>query len=155
MSGRERDYAAVAARLRGKLRGKAGFEERMRAVIDELWAALSGRGVSWCGFYLPSEDAAELVLGPRRDAPACSPIGLHGVCGRAFRERRPIVVRDVAELGEAYVACDPRDRSEVAVPVLDQGGECRAVLDLDSHEPGAFGDPDAAGLQEVLAAAGL
>ena len=155
MSGRERDYAAVAARLRGRLGERAGFEERLRAVVEELWTALSRRGVSWCGFYLPSEDAAELVLGPRRDAPACSPIGLHGVCGRAFRERRPLVVREVAGLGEAYVACDPRDRSEVAVPVLDRSGECRAVLDLDSREPGAFGDRDAAGLKEVLAAAGL
>lgn len=148
-----RDYAAVSAAL-GKSTG-AGFEERMRAVVDGLWAAFSGQGVSWCGFYLPGESQDELVLGPRRDQPACSPIGLGGVCGRAWRERHAVIVRDVAELGEAYVACDPRDRSEVVVPLLDEAGGVRAVLDLDSHELAAFDDSDVEGLRSVLAAAGL
>ncbi len=150
-----RDYSAIAAALGESIRPGATFEERMRAVVDGLWAALSQQRVSWCGFYLPGESQDELVLGPRRDRPACSPIGLGGVCGRAWRERRPVVVRDVAQLGAAYVACDPRDRAEVVIPLLDEAGRPRAVLDLDSHELAAFDGSDVEGLRSVLAAAGL
>jgi putative methionine-R-sulfoxide reductase with GAF domain len=126
----------------------------MRNFVDLLWDGLSSTGVSWIGFYLPASDDT-LVLGPSRDKPACSPIGLHGACGQAYTHRRPLVVRDVAELGEGYIACDPRDRSEVVIPLFDQDGACWGVLDLDSHAVGAFNDEDVAGLVEVLSAAGL
>jgi L-methionine (R)-S-oxide reductase len=126
----------------------------MIAVVDALWETLHPSGVSWVGFYSYA-GGEELVLGPRRDKPACSPIGLHGVCGRAFRERRAVVVEDVRSLGEHYIACDPLDRSEVVAPCFEPDGTCWGVLDLDSHEPGAFDESDVAGLFRVLRAAGL
>ncbi len=126
----------------------------MQAVVEALWAGLKDAGVSWVGFYM-DEGGEELVLGPRRDKPACSPIGMHGACGQAFRSRQPLVVRDVRELGANYVACDPRDQSEVVVPCFDPDGRCWGVLDLDSHEVGSFGNLDVAGLQLVLRVAGL
>jgi putative methionine-R-sulfoxide reductase with GAF domain len=145
-----RDYEAIVLRLR------AGSDrpQPMQAVVDALWAALHASGVSWVGFYL-HEGGQELVLGPRRDKPACSPIGLHGACGRALRERRALVVRDVKNLGESYIACDPRDRSELVVPLFDTEGRCWGVLDLDSYEPDAFRVSDVDGLTTILAAAGL
>jgi L-methionine (R)-S-oxide reductase len=127
---------------------------RMQAVVDALWNALHPMGVSWVGFYL-YEGSEELTLGPRRDKPACSPIGLHGACGRACKLRKPFVVPDVAELGEDYIACDPLDRSEVVLPLFDESGACWGVLDLDSHEVDAFDNTDVAGLQKVLLAVGL
>ena len=136
----------------------AGFAEdrtaRMQAVVDALWSTLHRTGVSWVGFYL-SENREERTRGPRRDKPACSPIGLHGACGLAFKLRKPFVVRDVSELGENYVACDPLDLSEVVLPLFDESGACWGVLDLDSHEVGAFDSTDVEGLQKVLLAAGL
>ena len=129
-------------------------QQRMRTVVDTLWEGLKDSGVSWVGFYLP-EGEDELFLGPLRDKPACSPIGLHGVCGQAFTQRRPMVIADVRELGESYVACDPRDLSEVVVPLFEADGTCWGVLDLDSWDVGAFGEEDVAGLQRVLRAAGL
>ena len=128
--------------------------ERMQSVVDALWDGLKDTGVSWIGFYCHF-GGDELVLGPLRDSPACSPIGLHGVCGRAFRTREATVVRDVHELGDRFIACDPRDRSEVAVPLLEADRTCWGVLDLDSHEIGAFSDADVIGLQKVLRAARL
>ncbi len=125
----------------------------MRSVVDAVWDALSPTGVSWVGLYLPG--AGELVLGPCRDKPACSPIGLNGVCGRSYLQRRSVIVRDVRSLGEDYVACDPRDLSEVVVPMLNEDGLCRGVLDLDSFEIGSFTRDDAVGLDAVLQAAGL
>ncbi len=126
----------------------------MQAFVDLLWDGLGETGVSWVGFYLPEGDD-QLVLGPRRDKPACSPIGLQGACGRAFRSGESVVVRDVAELGENYIACDPEDRSELVIPLFDAAGECWGVLDLDSHQVGAFSDRDVAGLLPLLRKAGL
>ena len=146
-----RPYNTLAKRF-GELRGTR--DERMRAFVDLAWDAMHPTGVSWLGFYL-HQGKDELILGPRRDKPACSPIGLHGACGQAFLSRQPLVVRDVAELGANYIACDPRDRSEVVIPLFDEGGECWGVLDLDSYDVGAFADDDVAGLTLVLRAAGL
>ena len=132
---------------------------RMRAAVDAIWTHLSTVGISWVGFYLPEAgpDGEHLVLGPSRNKPACSPIGLHGVCGQGYRNRTPQIVEDVRLLGPNYIACDPRDRSEVVLPLFEEGsdGRCVAVLDVDSHEPGRFGAADVAGLRQVLAAAGL
>lgn len=128
--------------------------ERLRSCVDALWDSLSPTGVSWVGFYLP-DGADALVLGPCRDKPACSPIGMHGACGQAFTEKKPLVVRDVADLGPNYIACDPRDLSEVVIPLLNEDGSCWAVLDLDSHDRGAFDRHDVAGLTTVLKAAKL
>jgi putative methionine-R-sulfoxide reductase with GAF domain len=141
-------------RIVRRLRCKGDRRERMQAVVDALWVRLKATGVSWVGFYV-HEGGDELVLGPRQPKPACSPIRLHGACGQAFEARRPLVVRDVNDLGENYVACDPRDRSEVVVPCLNADGSCWGVLDLDSHGVGSFGPEDVEGLQAVLRAAGL
>ncbi len=150
----QRDYEAITRQVVGAVGGCRDRQARMQLAVDHLWDGLRAAGVSWVGFYLP-EGADELVCGPRRDKPACSPIGLHGVCGQAFTQRRPRVVRDVSELGANYVACDPRDRSEVVLPVFEADGTCWGVLDLDSHDVGAFDEADVRGLESVLRAAGL
>ena len=159
MNRMQRNYAPLAQpdRYSGDRRS------RMQQVVDLIWETFADQGVSWVGFYLPETGEAEasdestghMVLGPMRDKPACSPIGLHGACGQTFRSRQPMVVRDVADLGADYIACDPRDRSEVVVPLLDADGVCQAVIDLDSHERDAFSEHDVAGLTAVLRAARL
>ncbi|MBN2445250.1 MAG: hypothetical protein JXO22_00875, partial [Phycisphaerae bacterium] len=67
-------------------------QQRMRRVVDALWDRLEETGVSWVGFYL-YEGGNELTLGPMRDKPACSPIGLYGACGQALTRGTPLVVR--------------------------------------------------------------
>lgn len=165
-----RDYAPIASALR-ELPREADRQTRMQAVVDLLWEAF-GRGepgendldsysrhgdgaISWVGFYTPVPGKDEMVLGPRRDKPACSPIGLHGACGRAMLSRKTLVIPDVSRLGEGYIACDPRDRSELVVPCLEKTGACWGVLDLDSHDSSAFYERDAYALMLVLRAAGL
>jgi L-methionine (R)-S-oxide reductase len=129
-------------------------QKRMRVVVDALWGGLRNRGVSWVGFYV-HEGGDGLILAAREPKPACSPIGLHGACGRVFASGQPLVVYDVKELGEGYIACDPRDRSEVVVPCLYPDGSCWGVLDLDSHDVDSFDTTDVRGLQQVLRAANL
>ncbi len=154
MASSSRDYQVVI----DQLKPIGARDQRMRAVVDALWVAFENHGYSWVGFYLdqPNEpDEKRLVLGSCRDKPACSPIGLHGVCGQALLSKKPRIVREVNELGENYIACDPRDRSEIVIPLLDEGGVCWGVLDIDSSDVGAFDESDALGLRQVLEAAGL
>mgnify|MGYP001452204724 CR=1 FL=1 len=137
--------------------------DRMRTIADALWDALSPRGVSWIGFYEIAregndhavEPGSAMLLGPHRDKPACSPIGMHGACGQAFTEKTTLVVTDVAQLGEGYVACDPRDLSELVIPCLDENGDAWSVLDADSFERGCFDELDAAQIGQILVVAEL
>jgi L-methionine (R)-S-oxide reductase len=154
----ERDYLS----LRRTLSVSGDRDARMSAVVDALWAMMSPTGLSWIGFYVglpasPGEAGGEasMVLGPRRDKPACSPIGVHGACGRCWLSRKPLVVTDVAKLGAGYIACDPRDKSEVVVPCFADDGACWGVLDADSYDVKAFGEDDALALVAVLEDAGL
>ncbi len=146
----QRPYQTIVESLAISAEGR----QRLRELVDLLWRHLAPTNVSWLGFYL-HEGGDELVLGPMRDKPACSPIGLEGVCGEAYLTKRAIVVHDVASRGASYVACDPRDRSEVVVPLVGEDGACWAVLDLDSHSVGAFSSSDVEGLCRVLAHAGF
>lgn len=135
----------------------------MRRAVELIWGAFGepdperpSRGlVSWVGFYAKTPDAEEMTLVCREPKPACSPIGLHGMCGRGWRERAAFVVRDVGVLGAEYIACDPRDRSELVVPMLDAQGRCDAVLDVDSYQVGAFTREDAQRMHELCVGLGL
>lgn len=131
--------------------------ERMVALVDLLWERFSAQGYSWVGFYIPGQAQAggvadEMILGPCRNSPACSPIGLHGMCGLAYLERRSVLVDDTQTLSDHYIACDPRDRSEVVIPLLNEAGGCVGVLDIDSHQPGAFTTHDIECLCDLLEA---
>lgn len=152
-----RDYQRIITAI-SMSHGSFPREQITSRVVDALWEALHDRGVSWVGFYLdqPGEpDDRRLVLGPCRDKPACSPIGLHGVCGQALISRQTRIIRDVKDLGPNYIACDPHDRSEIVVPLIDEQGICWGVLDVDSWEVGAFDEGDEDGLKRVLRAVRL
>ncbi|MBI4386600.1 MAG: GAF domain-containing protein [Elusimicrobia bacterium] len=148
---RRRDYEKILQTLENRWKRRPPDRGRMlQEVVDALWDGFGGQVYSWCGFYIPGPDGRELILGPCRDKPACSPIALHGVCGRAFLSREPQVVEDVRALGSAYVACDPEDRSEIAIPVAGVDGKVFAVLDVDARESGAFDEEDRRWLERIV-----
>ena len=130
----------------------------MKVFIAASWPRLKDHGVSWIGFYqadLPTPHTTSMLLAAREPKAACSPIGLHGVCGNSFTSGKPIVVRDVTQLGDNYIACDPRDKSELVVPCLDRAGNPWGVIDLDSFEVGSFDATDALNMQILLKVARL
>ena len=150
--------AAHAALIQALEQRPISDEDPLEAFVSIAWRHLQGTDVSWLGFYRYRETEKDLVLEACRDRPACSPIGLHGVCGQAHRTGRSRIVPDVAELGPSYVACDPRDRSELVIPVRRPGPPHAGrflVLDLDSFELDAFDREDDRLLREALKIAGF
>jgi len=147
-----RDYSVI---LEKAAPTSGDHDGAMRRAVSLLWDAFEAQGVSWVGFYLKALDADEMVLVCREPKPACSPIGLQGMCGRCWKERRSIVIEDVRTLGGNYIACDPRDQSEIVVPMLDADGTCRGVLDADSYDTNAFDEHDAEQMTRLLVKLGL
>ncbi len=142
-------YARVSGALERAIFPETDFSKSMQIIVDAIWDEFGPhRPVSWVGFYLLRQ--TEMILGPHRDKPACSPIGLHGACGTAALSGTTLVVRDVRELGAAYIACDPRDLSEIVVPVRARGGRVVGVLDVDSFDAGAFGEADRIALEGIV-----
>ncbi|MBI5631734.1 MAG: GAF domain-containing protein [Elusimicrobia bacterium] len=125
-------------------------ERMMREVVDELWDQFAQSPYSWCGFYILEPAKEQLTVGPHRDKPACSPLPLHGVCGKVAQSGKPLIVPDVRALGQAHIVCDPKNLSEIALPVFDSQGKVWAVLDVDSEELGAFDTMDQRWLERIL-----
>ena len=156
MSGCDPARRIAHERLIERLRNAPGGDPE--AFVNLAWSALATSGVSWIGFYRVADDGQSMVLEQCRDRPACSPIGMHGVCGQAIRRGRTRVIADVADLGAEYVACDPRDRSEIVIPIRGlspSGMRVDRVLDLDSFEAGSFSDLDDYYLRLALEIAGF
>ena len=106
-------------------------------------------GLNWAGFYLLR--GGELVLGPFQGRPACVRIAVgKGVCGTAVATRASQRVADVHAF-PGHIACDPRSRSELVVPIVVDGAVV-GVLDLDSDRPARFDAADQAGVEALVAA---
>jgi GAF domain-containing protein len=103
-------------------------------------------GFHWVGFYLVKGN--ELVLGPFQGPVACTriPFG-KGVCGTAWKEAKTQLVPDV-ELFPGHIACSALSRSEIVVPLF-QNGEVMAVLDIDSSLADDFSEADKEGLEAI------
>jgi GAF domain-containing protein len=111
--------------------------ERITRVLTDGWPAFS-----WVGLYWVDAGRRELVLGPFTGEPTEHlriPFG-RGVCGQVAESGEARVVDDVTQETN-YLACSPRVRSEIVEP-LQKDGEVVAQLDIDSHEPSAFGEEE-------------
>ena len=118
------------------------------ANLDNVAALLPAhlQNINWAGFYLWRQ--GELVLGPFHGRPACVRIAEgRGVCGQAVARRTTVVVKDVHEF-PGHIACDPRSRSELVVPLLNDA-TLLGVLDVDSPSLARFDDADRVLLEAV------
>lgn len=143
---RER-YRAAGAQLDELLEAELDEVAAMATFVAVLHQTL--QNATWTGFYRVV--APQLLrIGPYQGPVGCLEIDFaRGVCGAAARERRSQLVADVHRF-PGHIACDPRSRSEVVVPVFDSDGALAAVLDLDSHEPAAFDELDVAELEALV-----
>ena len=120
----------------------------MKEVVDMLWDAF-WRAVFLVRLLCASAGRPDLVLGPHRDKPALA-LPMHGVCGQVAKTGKAMLVPDVGALGDAHVECDPKNKSEIAVPVFDRDGKVIAVFDVDSEQPAAFDEMDQRWLERIL-----
>lgn len=103
----------------------------------------------WVGFYFLDAPHNQLVLGPFQGPLACTriPYG-RGVCGKAWKEGKTIVVPDVSQFAD-HIACSSRSQSEIVVPLFRTDGTFGGVLDIDSERLGTFDAVDKAYLEEI------
>ena len=144
------DDDRLRAEAASLLAGDLPDEEALGRVVALLAGARPAW--DWVGVYLLAGDV--LVLGPYAGAPTEHtriPVGT-GVCGTAVARGENMVVADVAAL-DNYLACSAATRSEIVVLIRD-GGDVVGQFDVDSDEPGAFGEDDEALLEDLAALVG-
>jgi GAF domain-containing protein len=102
---------------------------------------------SWTGFYLLS--GSELIVGPYQGQLACQLLEKNrGVCWTGINKKETIIVPDVNKF-KGHIACDPRSRSEIVVPVRDKKGKITGVLDVDSKITANFDETDSEHLEKI------
>ena len=140
---KEEKYKALLPQLEALLHGETDEVANLANAAAALWEAFR---FFWVGSYLVKD--AELVLGPFQGPVACTRIAFgRGVCGAAWKERKTVIVPDVAQF-PGHIVCNSRSRSEIVVPLFKHG-EVHGVLDIDSNQPGAFDEIDAKYLEKI------
>lgn len=137
-------YALLTRQIEAVVAGETDMIARMANVASMIHHTF---GFWWTGFYRTVGN--ELVLGPFQGPLACTRIAFgRGVCGTAWRQERTIVVPDVEQF-EGHIACSSASRSEIVVP-LRQNGTIIGVLDIDSSELATFDATDQEWLERIV-----
>ncbi len=106
------------------------------------------RDFLWVGFYLLDNDV--LSVGPYQGPLACLELEKDkGVCWTCIRQKSIIIVPDVKAF-PGHIACDPRSKSEIALPLIDKNESVAGVLDIDSRKTDFFDDTDARYLEKIV-----
>ena len=138
----------LPAQARALVAGESNRIANLANVAALVFHALDD--VNWAGFYLRDEVRNELVLGPFQGKPACIRIPWgRGVCGTAAATATVQRIADVHAF-DGHIACDPDSRSELVIPLIDQG-DVVGVFDLDSPTIDRFSERDAQVLAAVAA----
>lgn len=137
-------YHRVAAQLTALFSKTDDPTARMATAAALLYHKLGH--FFWIGFYRLVND--QLLVGPYQGTVACQVLPKdRGVCWTCVNSNRTLIVPDVQQF-DGHVACDPRSRSELVVPV-HQSGRVMGVLDADSDRLNAFDQVDADGLEQI------
>ncbi len=140
-------YVRIMEQLRGLLLKTDDPIARMATVVAVLHHKMPH--FFWTGFYRLVDE--KLIVGPYQGPVACAVLpGPQGVCWACVRRGESILVPDV-HVFSGHVACDPRSKSEVVVPLRGRDGQITGVLDADSDKIAAFTAEDVAGLEAVIA----
>jgi L-methionine (R)-S-oxide reductase len=131
--------------------GRAG-RSSLDALLDQVVEALRSRFAHYTGVYLYWMDGPDaLVLRAYRGRPTDHtriPVE-RGICGRAAREKRTVIVDDVTA-DPSYLACSLETRSEIVVPIM-KSGAVLGEIDIDGDAAAAYGPTDERFLEAVAA----
>ena len=138
-------YERIYQQLFDLLQKTEDIDARMATVSAVLHYKL-GR-VLWTGFY--SLKQGDLLVKTYQGPLACQVLKKNtGVCWTAVNNKKTIIVPDVHQF-EGHIACDPRAKSEIVVPVRDKNSIIIGVLDLDSKILNRFDETDAVELEKI------
>jgi len=142
------DYATLAQTVAALTEGEDDTVALMATVACEVHH--SDDRFDWTGFYrVVAPDL--LKIGPYQGGHGCLVIPFsRGVCGAAARTGHTQLVPDV-DAFPGHIACASSTRSELVLPVFSPDGDVVGVFDIDSNQPDAFDQTDAAALQKILA----
>ena len=142
-----RDYREVGMRLRAICQGERDEIALMATLAQELFASFDG--FDWVGFYRVVSPNL-MKIGPYQGGHGCLTIPFDkGVCGAAVRTASPQLVADVEQF-DGHIACASSTRSELVIPLMDNAGGVRAVLDIDSDQPDFFTPADIDALTTMM-----
>lgn len=142
------DYPALAARCAALTEGEQDIIALMATLACEIHH--SDARFDWTGFYR-NVGGDLLKIGPYQGGHGCLVIPFsRGVCGAAARTGQVQLVADV-DAFPGHIACASSTRSEIVLPVW-KGDALLGVLDIDSNQPAAFDETDAAALAAILQA---
>jgi L-methionine (R)-S-oxide reductase len=138
----------LAARVKRALTSARDRSDAVRVAVEAVhdWSD----SYDWTGVYL-LETEGTLVLSHFIGAPTPHtriPLS-KGICGAAAREKQTLIVPDV-QADPRYLSCSLATRSEIVVPII-KDGSVYGEIDIDSHEPDAFGPADREELEQVAA----
>ncbi|KAK9459895.1 GAF domain-like protein [Lipomyces oligophaga] len=138
--------------------GKALFAEEsfwpanLANAASLMWYAFDaiGKQVNWAGFYVTmASQGSDLLLGPFMGRVACQRIMFgKGVCGTAASTQEVQLVPNVDQF-PGHIACDGETKSEIVVPMVDQTGVLRGVLDVDCLVLSGLDEIDATFLKQL------
>lgn len=142
------DHQEVYGRITSILDGEDDWVAAMATVACELHNAFDH--YHWTGFYRTTSPGM-LKIGPYQGGHGCLTIPFDkGVCGAAARTATPQLVADVEQF-DGHIACASSTRSELVIPLMDNAGGVRAVLDIDSDQPDFFTPADIEPLTAMMA----
>lgn len=142
------DYQTLAAIIRALTHGETDVVALMATLACEVHH--SDARFDWTGFYRVTAPGL-LKIGPYQGGHGCLVIPFdRGVCGACARSGSVQLVPDV-DAFPGHIACASSTRSELVLPVFDGGGTLIGVFDIDSDQPDAFTQADAAALAAILA----
>ncbi|GAA5080092.1 GAF domain-containing protein [Roseibacterium beibuensis] len=141
------DYADLEKTIASLTHGETDEVALMATLACEIHHA--DDRFDWTGFYRVTEPGL-LKIGPYQGGHGCLVIPFDkGVCGVAARTGETQLVPDV-DAFPGHIACASSTRSELVIPVRNREGDVIAVLDIDSDQPDAFTETDAARLDAIL-----
>ena len=138
-------YQRIYQQLEELLQRTDDIDARMATISTVLHFKLGM--VLWTGFY--SLKNGELLVKTYQGPLACQVLKKNtGVCWTAVNTQKTVIVPDVHQF-EGHIACDPRSKSEIVVPVRDKNNLVIGVLDIDSKVLNRFDETDAIELEKI------
>lgn len=139
-------YARIILQLKDLFTKTNDLDARMATVSAILHYKIPQ--TLWTGFYALKD--GELLVKMYQGPLACQVLKKNtGVCWTGILTKKTIVVPDVHQF-DGHIACDPRSKSEIVVPVKDPSGAIIGVLDIDSKVLNNFDEVDGAYLEKIV-----